>query len=190
MFVNLWIFFDSIIVWAPSILHCAWEICNMKWGFARKVIIKSQRQFIYLWFEFLWIRRYFSRQKKNKFKIFSLIWKKNVFWALCLSDLNLYLSLLKHKRILSELYYHLLWKTLKNRTQQLMYWNSQDVFLNILFSKIKIANTFSIFLNTNLEIVQTYQTLLHTLVNRICTLKLTKTGQILGSQEEGRKLRI
>ena len=25
----------------------AWEICNMKWGFAKKVIIKSQRQFMY-----------------------------------------------------------------------------------------------------------------------------------------------
>ena len=25
----------------------AWEICNMKWGFAKKVKIKSQRQFIY-----------------------------------------------------------------------------------------------------------------------------------------------
>ena len=48
----------------------------------------------------------------------------------------------------------------------------------------------NIFLNANLEIVQPYQTLLQTLVNRICTLKLTKTGQILGSQEEGRKLRI
>ena len=24
-----------------------WEICNMKWGFAQKVIIKSQRQFMY-----------------------------------------------------------------------------------------------------------------------------------------------
>ena len=24
-----------------------WEICNMKWGFAKKVIIKSQRQFMY-----------------------------------------------------------------------------------------------------------------------------------------------
>ena len=25
----------------------AWEICNMKWRFAKKVIIKSQRQFMY-----------------------------------------------------------------------------------------------------------------------------------------------
>ena len=25
----------------------AWEICNMKWGYAKKVIIKSQRQFLY-----------------------------------------------------------------------------------------------------------------------------------------------
>ena len=25
----------------------AWEICNMKWGFAKKVIIKSQRQLMY-----------------------------------------------------------------------------------------------------------------------------------------------
>ena len=25
----------------------AWEICNMKWEFAKKVIIKSQRQFMY-----------------------------------------------------------------------------------------------------------------------------------------------
>ena len=25
----------------------AWEICNMKWGFAKKAIIKSQRQFMY-----------------------------------------------------------------------------------------------------------------------------------------------
>ena len=24
----------------------AWEICNMKWGFAKKVAIKSQRQFM------------------------------------------------------------------------------------------------------------------------------------------------
>ena len=35
----------------------AWEICNMKRGFTKKVIIKSQWQFIvYVWFEFLWIR--------------------------------------------------------------------------------------------------------------------------------------
>ena len=25
----------------------AWEFCNMKWGFAKKVVIKSQRQFMY-----------------------------------------------------------------------------------------------------------------------------------------------
>ena len=25
----------------------AWEICNVKWGFARKVIVKPQRQFMY-----------------------------------------------------------------------------------------------------------------------------------------------
>ena len=25
----------------------AWEICNLKWGFAKKVIIKSERQFMY-----------------------------------------------------------------------------------------------------------------------------------------------
>ena len=24
-----------------------WEICNMKWGFAKKVITESQRQFMY-----------------------------------------------------------------------------------------------------------------------------------------------
>ena len=36
----------------------AWEICNMKWEFAKKVIIKSQTVFVW-WFEFLWIRRYF-----------------------------------------------------------------------------------------------------------------------------------
>ena len=28
-------------------LILAWEICNMKWEFAKKVIIKSQRQFTY-----------------------------------------------------------------------------------------------------------------------------------------------
>ena len=46
----LWIFFDNIIVWAHSILILkvsAWEICNMKWGFAKKVKIKSQRQVMY-----------------------------------------------------------------------------------------------------------------------------------------------
>ena len=49
--MTLWIFLDNIIVWAPSIYFLlkvlAWEICNMKWGFAKKVIIKSQRQFMY-----------------------------------------------------------------------------------------------------------------------------------------------
>ena len=25
----------------------AWEICNMKWGFAKRVLLKSQRQFMY-----------------------------------------------------------------------------------------------------------------------------------------------
>ena len=25
----------------------AWEICNMKWGFSKKVMIKSQKQFMY-----------------------------------------------------------------------------------------------------------------------------------------------
>ena len=50
VFVTLWIFLDNIIVWAPDILHLkvlAWEICNMKWGFAKEVIVKSQRQFMY-----------------------------------------------------------------------------------------------------------------------------------------------
>ena len=57
-------------------------------------------------------------------------------------------------------------------------------FLIVQFSIIKDANTFCIFLNANLEIVQTYRTLLQTLKNRICTLKLTKTGQILGTQAQ------
>ena len=48
----MWLFLDNIIIWAPSILHfkglgMAWEICNMKWGFAIKVIIKSIQQFMY-----------------------------------------------------------------------------------------------------------------------------------------------
>ena len=34
----------------------AWEICNMKWGFAKKVT-----KTVYVWFEFLWIRRYDKR---------------------------------------------------------------------------------------------------------------------------------
>ena len=48
--MTLGIFLDTIILWAPSIHHSmvlAWEICNMKLRFAKKVIIKSQRQFMY-----------------------------------------------------------------------------------------------------------------------------------------------
>ena len=49
--MTLWIFLDNIIVWAPSILHFkSLDMRNlqiMKWGFAKKVIIKSQRQFMY-----------------------------------------------------------------------------------------------------------------------------------------------
>ena len=37
----------------------AWEICNIELEFAKKVIIKSQIAItFYLWFEFLWNRRY------------------------------------------------------------------------------------------------------------------------------------
>ena len=37
----------------------AWEICNIELEFAKKVVIQSQITVtFYLWFEFLWIRRY------------------------------------------------------------------------------------------------------------------------------------
>ena len=37
----------------------AWEICNIKLEFAKKVIIQSQITItFYVWLEFLWIRRY------------------------------------------------------------------------------------------------------------------------------------
>ena len=48
--MTLWILLDNIIVWAPGILYLkvlAWEIYNMKWGFAKKVIIKSQWQHVH-----------------------------------------------------------------------------------------------------------------------------------------------
>ena len=35
----------------------AWKICIMKWGFAKKSHNKVTKTF-YVWFEFLWIRRY------------------------------------------------------------------------------------------------------------------------------------
>ena len=41
---------DDIIVWAPGILYLkvfAWDICNMKWRFAKKVMAKAQIQFMY-----------------------------------------------------------------------------------------------------------------------------------------------
>ena len=89
---------------------------------------------------------------------------------------------------IKELHCHLLVENIKKS------YSSAYVlkFSNDFFFKLGTLNLFYIFLNANLEIVQTYQTLLQTLVNRICTLKLTKADprQILGSQEEGRKLRI
>ena len=36
-----------IILYGNLVYFIAWEICSMKWGFAKKVIIKSQRQFMY-----------------------------------------------------------------------------------------------------------------------------------------------
>ena len=47
--MSFWIFLDNIIARAPSTILkvLAWETCNLKWGFAKKVIIKSQRQFMY-----------------------------------------------------------------------------------------------------------------------------------------------
>ena len=59
--MTLWILIDNITVWA--ILHfkalLAWEICNMKLGFSKKVIHNKVTKAV--WFEFLWIRRYICR---------------------------------------------------------------------------------------------------------------------------------
>ena len=51
--LSLWLYEYFWIILLYGHLVCfilkllAWEICNMKWGFAKKVIIKSQRQFSY-----------------------------------------------------------------------------------------------------------------------------------------------
>jgi hypothetical protein len=39
-----------------------WEICNMKWGFAKKSHNKVTKT-VYVWFEFLWIRRYVKMER-------------------------------------------------------------------------------------------------------------------------------
>ena len=47
LYEYFWIilFYGHLVYFILKVL--AWEICNMKWGFAKKIIIKSKRQFMY-----------------------------------------------------------------------------------------------------------------------------------------------
>ena len=50
--LSLWLFFWMILLLYWHLVYfilkvLAWEFCNVKWGFAKKVIIKSQRQLMY-----------------------------------------------------------------------------------------------------------------------------------------------
>ena len=60
--MTLWIFLDNIIVWAPSILHFkGLGMRNLQ--YEMRICHKSHNKVtktVYVWFEFLWIRRYFG----------------------------------------------------------------------------------------------------------------------------------
>ena len=56
----------------------AWEICNMKWGFAKKVLLKSQRQFMY------GSNFYESDVSNRRHNNIILDWKKKKSWIFIL----------------------------------------------------------------------------------------------------------
>ena len=70
----------------------------MKWESAKKVIIKSQSLFsVYVWFEFLWIRRYklyclnyqwFSQKNQNPPTFSLLHWSEILIWSPTRTNLN------------------------------------------------------------------------------------------------------
>ena len=48
-------FYGQLVYFIFKVL--AWEICNMKWGFAK--IHDKVTETVYAWFEYLWIRHYY-----------------------------------------------------------------------------------------------------------------------------------
>ena len=66
----------------------AWEIFNMKWGFAMQKIHNKVTKRVYVWFEFLWIRRYLKSESRGNLgscfvpgKHGFFLWNDNFFFG-------------------------------------------------------------------------------------------------------------
>ena len=76
--MTFWIFFDNIVVWAPSILHFkGLGLRNLQ--YEMRICKKSHNKVtkaVYVWFEFLWIRRYVVHIKTFYVAFTVKIWSK------------------------------------------------------------------------------------------------------------------
>ena len=74
MFVTLWIFLDTIIVWAPSILYFT-GLGMRNFQYEMRIYQKSHNKVtktVQVWFEFLWIRRYFV--------LWQNLWSQDIYY--------------------------------------------------------------------------------------------------------------